>query len=75
MAFEAEKDLVLWCSERGGLEISVRKYDQGQAKLQLGPRKYVDKNGNSQQTKVGRLSAAEVAWLFDMRSEIEKHLR
>jgi len=75
MGFEVEKDLVLFRAEQGGLEVSVRKYDTGKPKVQIGPRSYVDKSGSRIQTKVGRLSLAEMQWLFGMSEEILKNLQ
>ena len=62
--FDVEKDKVLdtWEHE-SGLEVSLRSYNNGEPKLQVGPRWYESKGGDRKAGKAGRLSMSEVEWL------------
>ena len=47
MAFDSEKDKILkqWRSEETGLVISINRYAEGEAKVQIGPRIFIKKDG------------------------------
>jgi hypothetical protein len=47
------------------LYLRLYQYNGGQVKLQIGPRTYRNKEGESMPGKVGRLSRDEVAWLIE----------
>jgi hypothetical protein len=73
MAYEPEKDKVLkkWKSEDTGLVLSINKYGDGEAKLQIGPRILKKKDGtDGAPVKAGRLSVEDVMWLYDLLDEI-----
>jgi len=77
MAYEPEKDKVLkkWRSEETGLMLSINKYGDGEAKLQIGPRILKKKDGtDGAPVKAGRLSIEDVMWLYDLLDEIKDDL-
>jgi hypothetical protein len=77
MAYEPEKDKVLkkWKSEETGLVLSINKYGDGEAKLQIGPRVLKKKDGtDGAPVKAGRLSIEDVMWLYDLLDEIKDEL-
>ena len=77
MAYEPEKDKVLkkWKSEETGLLLSINKYGDGEAKLQIGPRILKKKDGtDGAPVKAGRLSVEDVMWLYDLLDEIKDDL-
>ena len=77
MAYELEKDKVLkkWKSEETGLVLSINKYGDGEAKLQIGPRILKKKDGtDGAPVKAGRLSIEDVMWLYDLLDEIKDDL-
>jgi hypothetical protein len=77
MAYEPEKDKVLkkWKSENTGLVLSINKYGDGEAKLQIGPRILKKKDGtDGAPVKAGRLSIEDVMWLYDLLDEIKDDL-
>jgi hypothetical protein len=77
MAYEPEKDKVLkkWKSEETGLVLSINKYGDGEAKLQIGPRVLKKKDGtDGAPVKAGRLSIEDVMWLYDLLDEIKDDL-
>ena len=77
MAYEPEKDKVLkkWKSEDTGLVLSINKYGDGEAKLQIGPRILKKKDGtDGTPVKAGRLSIEDVMWLYDLLDEIKDDL-
>jgi hypothetical protein len=77
MAYDPEKDKVLkkWKSEDTGLVLSINKYGDGEAKLQIGPRVLKKKDGtDGAPVKAGRLSIEDVMWLYDLLDEIKDDL-
>ena len=76
MPFDQEKDKVLkfWRSEETGLIISINSYNDGEAKVQIGPRIFVKKDGSESQRRAGRLSMEDTLWLYDIIDEIQEAL-
>ena len=76
MAFDPEKDKVLkqWKCEETGLVISINRYGDGEAKLQIGPRVFIKKDGTESQRRGGRLTIEDVMWLYDVIDEIKDEL-
>ncbi len=77
MPYDPEKDKVLkkWKSEETGLVLSINRYGEGEAKLQIGPRILKKKDGtDGAPVKAGRLSMEDVIWLIDMLDEIRDEL-
>ncbi|MBW1951051.1 MAG: hypothetical protein JRJ18_16215, partial [Deltaproteobacteria bacterium] len=58
MAYDPEKDQVLetWENDETGLMVSIKRYGEGEPKLQIGPRSYTRRDGSKSTTKAGRLT-------------------
>ncbi len=78
MPFDPEKDKVLktWRCEETGLIISINQYNEGQAKVQIGPRILMKKDGAGERApmKAGRLTVEDVLWLYDVIDEVKETL-
>ncbi|MFO7963482.1 MAG: hypothetical protein R6U50_06150 [Desulfobacterales bacterium] len=76
MPFDPEKDAVLksWRCDETGLVVSIHRYNQGEAKVQIGPRIFIKKDGTESQRKAGRLSMEDLLWLYDTIDEIKDSL-
>jgi hypothetical protein len=72
MAYDSSKDQVLhtWENDKTGLNISICRYGDGEAKLQIGPRSYTKKDGSKSATKAGRLSIDDVTWLNEVIEQV-----
>ena len=73
MPFDPSKDKTLkaWQCDDTGLIVSINQYDNGQPKLQIGPRMVQKKGGGpAAPAKAGRLSYEEVRWLADQMDDI-----
>ncbi len=76
MAFDSEKDKILkqWRSEETGLVISINRYGEGEAKVQIGPRIFIKKDGGESQRKAGRLTMEDLLWFYDIIDEIKDEM-
>lgn len=76
MPFDPEKDKMLksWRCEDTGLIVSINQYDQGEAKVQIGPRVFVKKDGSESQRRAGRLSIEDILWLYDIIDDVKASL-
>ncbi len=77
MAYDSEKDKVLkkWKCEETGLVVSINRYGSGEAKLQIGPRILLKKDGSERApVKAGRLTIEDLMWLYDMIDEVKDEL-
>ncbi len=76
MAFEPEKDRVLkkWQCKETGLVVSINQYNNGEPKLQIGPRVFKKKNGGESQRKAGRLTIEDLLWFYDIIDEVKEAL-
>jgi hypothetical protein len=77
MPYDPEKDKVLkkWKCEGTGLVVSINQYGGGEAKLQVGPRILVKKDGTEgAPVKAGRLSTEDFLWLYDLMDELKDEL-
>jgi hypothetical protein len=77
MPYDPEKDKVLktWRCEETGLVISICRYGDGEAKLQIGPRILLKKDGTERApAKAGRLSIEDVIWIYDLIDEVKEEL-
>jgi hypothetical protein len=75
--YDPNKDQILksWKCEETGLLVSINRYGDGEAKLQIGPRVLSKKDGSERApVKAGRLSIEDVLWLYDMIDEIKEEL-
>lgn len=77
MPFDPEKDKVLkkWTCEETGLVVSINRYDQGEPKLQIGPRVFVKKDGSESQRKAGRMTVEDLLWFYDIIDEVKEELQ
>ncbi len=76
MAFDSEKDKILkkWKCDETGLVITINRYGDGEAKLQIGPRIFIKKDGGESQRKAGRLTIEDLMWFYEMIDEIKEEL-
>ena len=76
MAFDPEKDKILkaWKSDETGLVVSINRYGNGEAKLQIGPRLYKKKDGQETQRRAGRLTIEDLLWFYDIIDEVKEDL-
>ena len=73
MPYDASKDKVLksWRCEETGLVISICRYGDGEAKVQIGPRILLKKDGSERAPmKAGRLSIEDMLWLDELKDEL-----
>jgi hypothetical protein len=72
MAYDSSKDQVLhtWENDKTGLNISICRYGDGEAKVQIGPRSYTKKDGSKSATKAGRLSIDDINWLSEVIEQV-----
>jgi hypothetical protein len=76
MPFDPGKDKILkkWVSEETGLQVTINRYGDGEAKVQIGPRIFKRKDGVESQRKAGRLTIEDVSWLYDIFDEVKETL-
>ena len=77
MPYEPEKDRVLkqWRCDETGLVISINRYGDGEAKVQIGPRILLKKDGSQRApVKAGRLSVEDLMWFYEIIDEIKEEL-
>ena len=73
MGWDKEKDVALkeWDieGEKGVLKVSVNSYNDGDKKLQIGPRTFEKRGGSTGYGKAGRLTADETKRLIEILPE------
>jgi len=77
MAYDPEMDKILkkWKCEETGLVVSINRYGSGEAKLQIGPRILLKKDGSERApVKAGRLTIEDLMWFYDMIDEVKDEL-
>jgi hypothetical protein len=77
MPYEPEKDKILkkWKCEETGLVVSINQYDQGQPKVQIGPRVLLKKDGTERApAKAGRLSIEDLMWLYEIIDDVKDEM-
>jgi len=77
MAYDPEKDKVLkkWKCEETGLVLSINRYGNSEAKLQIGPRILLKKDGSERApAKAGRLTIEDLMWFYDIIDEVKDEL-
>ena len=77
MAYDPEKDKVLrkWKCEETGLIVSINRYGTSEAKLQIGPRILLKKDGSERApAKAGRLTIEDLLWFYDIIDEVKDEL-
>ena len=77
MAYDSEKDKVLktWKCNETGLLVSINRYGDGEAKVQIGPRILLKKDGSERTpVKAGRLTIEDLIWFYDIIDEVKEEL-
>ncbi|MGD2186637.1 MAG: hypothetical protein PVI71_10940 [Desulfobacterales bacterium] len=77
MAYDPEKDKVLktWKCNETGLVVSINRYSDGEAKVQIGPRILLKKDGSERApVKAGRLTIEDLIWFYDIIDEVKDEL-
>jgi len=77
MAYDPEKDKILrkWKCEQTGLVISINRYGDGEAKVQIGPRILLKADGTERApVKAGRLTIEDVMWFYDIIDDVKDEL-
>ena len=77
MAYEPEKDKVLktWKCNETGLVVAINRYGAGEAKVQIGPRILLKKDGTDRApVKAGRLTIEDLLWFYDIIDEVKDEL-
>ncbi len=77
MAFDPEKDKILnkWKCEETGLVLSINRYGSGEAKLQIGPRILLKKDGSERApVKAGRLTIEDLMWFYDIIDDVKDEM-
>ncbi len=77
MAYDPDMDKVLmkWKCEETGLVVSINRYGEGEAKLQIGPRILLKKDGTERAPmKAGRLTIEDLLWFYDIIDEVKDEL-
>ena len=77
MPYDPEKDEMLkqWRCDETGLLVSIQRYAGGEAKVQIGPRILMKKDGGERApAKAGRLTVEDVLWLYDIIDEVKEEL-
>lgn len=77
MPYDPQKDEMIkqWRCEETGLMISIQRYDGGEAKVQIGPRILLKKDGSERApAKAGRLTIEDMLWIYDIIDEVKETL-
>ncbi len=77
MPYDPELDKVLkkWKCDETGLVVTINRYGKGEAKVQIGPRILLKKDGTERApAKAGRLTMEDMMWLYDIIDEIKDEL-
>jgi hypothetical protein len=76
MPYDASKDLILhtWENKETGLNVSICRYGESEAKLQIGPRTYTKQDGTQKANKAGRLPIDDVLWLSEILEEVKEKM-
>jgi hypothetical protein len=77
MAYDPEMDKVLktWKCNETGLVVSINRYGTGEAKVQIGPRILLKKDGTERApVKAGRLTIEDLMWFYDIIDEVKDEL-
>jgi hypothetical protein len=76
MPYDASKDKLVkkWTCDETGLVVSINQYDNGEPKVQIGPRLVAKKDGTHSQRKPGRLTMEDLLWLYDIIDEVKEDM-
>ncbi|MBW1948821.1 MAG: hypothetical protein JRJ18_04685, partial [Deltaproteobacteria bacterium] len=53
---------------------SIKRYGEGEPKLQIGPRSYTRRDGSKSTTKAGRLTIDDLLWLSEILEEVKEKM-
>jgi hypothetical protein len=77
MPYDASKDEMIkqWRCKETGLLVSIQRYNNGEPKVQIGPRILLKKDGTERApSKAGRLTIEDVLWLYDIIDDVKEEL-
>jgi len=77
MPYDPDMDKVLkqWKSEETGLIVAIHQYgENGEPKVQIGPRVVMKKDGTESQRKAGRMTIEDLMWFYDIIDEVKDEL-
>lgn len=77
MPYDPNKDEVIknWRCEETGLMVSIQRYDGGEAKVQIGPRILLKKDGTERApAKAGRLTIEDLMFFYDIIDEVKDEM-
>ena len=77
MPYDPEMDKVLkkWKCDETGLVVTINQYENGEPKVQIGPRILLKKDGTERApVKAGRLTIEDMMWFYDMIDEVKDEL-
>jgi hypothetical protein len=77
MPYDPTKDEMMkqWRCEETGLLISIQRYNDGEPKVQIGPRILLKKDGTERApAKAGRLTIEDMLWLYDIIDDVKEEL-
>ncbi len=77
MPYDASLDETIkqWRCQETGLIVSIQRYNGGEAKVQIGPRILLKKDGTERApTKAGRLTIEDLMWLYEIIDEVKDDL-
>ena len=77
MAYDPEKDKILkkWKCAETGLVVSINRYGDGEAKVQIGPRILLKADGTERApVKAGRLTIEDLMWFYEIIDEVKDQL-
>lgn len=77
MPYDPDMDKVLkqWKCEETGLIVAIHKYgENGEPKVQIGPRMVMKKDGTESQRKAGRMTIEDLLWFYDIIDEVKDEL-
>ncbi len=77
MPYDKDLDEMIkqWRCEETGLIVSIQRYNKGEAKVQIGPRILLKKDGSERApVKAGRLTIEDLLWFYDIIDEVKEEL-
>ncbi len=77
MPYDRNLDEMLkqWRCKETGLNVSIQRYNNGEAKVQIGPRFLLKQDGTARApVKAGRLTIEDLSWLYDIIDEVRDEM-
>ena len=69
-----DKKIKEWKSDETGLIVSINQYGDSDPKVQIWPRIVNKKDGSESFVKTGRLTIADIEWIYSVIDEIKDEL-